>query len=79
MAKVRIRTIDELIRFVEETNLDFDDYELIIEKFTDQKFVWLSDFNKDELIKFLNKHKDKVRQGYELPIFLGNGIDPEKE
>lgn len=69
MQKITIRSVPELIAFIETYNLNFEKYLKVLNEYTGQPIFWIKDESKKELVKWIREHEHQINDGLELPIF----------
>lgn len=63
----KISTAKELIQFIKETNLSYDQYSEIIKAFYNRNFIALGEVDIN-LIDFIEKCESYLCKGWDLPI-----------
>lgn len=69
MINIKISNSDELIRFINETDLVLSDYLKIIKVYFNHSFFGYT-ANKRDLINFVEQCTQHQKKGWELPLFL---------
>ena len=69
MDNIKISNSDELMRFINETDLPIDDYLKIIKVYFNHSFFGYT-ANKKELINFVEQCRQHQKKDWELPLFL---------
>lgn len=75
MKRIKITNTNQLIKFIKETDLSFDNYLKICRVFTRSSLFWfVNNENKEDIIQFLKSYKDWINKNLEVPEYVDKNI-----
>lgn len=80
MNRIIIKKVEDLILFIKQTELPFDTYLEIVQKYIGHGFIWLPhNKDKNELITEIDKFRECIEQRMSVPLFWGELHNPFEE
>lgn len=68
MNRITIGNAEELLVFLQTTELSFDNCLKVVNEYTQQPLIWMGEDSKDRLIEWVNENLDKINKRHELPL-----------